>query len=95
MSENKKPRGKPFQSHDTRRNRRGQRNAAAVATAAEIRALYIEVLHEMEHAPDTPGRVMSNLERVVRRHVALAGDERAREQMLDRIFGKAPDFEPS
>lgn len=91
MSDKKKPRGKPFQACDTRRNRHGQRNAAAVATAAQIRALYIEVLHEMESAPLMPDAEMSNLERIVRQHVAaaLAGDARARERMLDRIFGKA------
>ncbi len=90
MSEKKKPRGKPFETHDARRNRHGQRNAKAVATAAAIRALYIEVLHELESAPMPPDAEMSNLEGIVRRQVvaASAGNRVARETMLDRIFGK-------
>ncbi len=96
MSEKKKPRGKPFESRDARRNRNGQRNAAAVATAAQIRALYVAILNEgagagagaVEAAPGD-GQC-SNLEQVVRRHVAaaLAGDGAARETMFDRIWGR-------
>ena len=92
MSEKKKPRGKPFESGDARRNAHGQRNAAAVATAAQIRALYIAVLNEVEGAGavEADGQ-HSNLERVVRRHVAsaLAGSGAARETMLDRIWGRS------
>jgi len=93
MSEKKKPRGKPFESKDARRNCYGQRNAAAVATAAEIRELYIQVLHLKAGTPPPPDAEMSKLERIVWQHVmrAMAGDRRACEQMLDRIFGKAPD----
>jgi hypothetical protein len=89
MSE-KKPRGKPFESKDTRRNTRGQRNAAAVATAAEIRALYVQVLHEQAAAPVSLLNGGSNLELIVRCHVnaALTGSQTARETMFDRIFGK-------
>ncbi len=92
MSEKKKPRGKPFESQDARRNSNGQRNAAAVATAAHIRALYIEVLHETPGTPTKPESEMSYLEKMVRLQViaAASGNSFAREMMLDRIFGKAP-----
>lgn len=86
-----KPRGKPFvRGKDDRRNRNGQRNARAVATSALIRELYIDVLHLEAGTPPPPDAEMSKIEKIVWRHVmrAMAGDRRACEQMLDRIFGK-------
>lgn len=60
-----------------------------VVTAREARELYLAVLHEPATAA-VPA-VMSNLEAIVRRHVRSAreGDARAREQMFDRLWGKA------
>lgn len=85
----KKPRGKPFTGKaDPRRNTAGQRNKAAVETAVQARALYVQVLNE----PDTkPAESASNLEVIVRRHVhnARNGDANERELIFDRIWGKA------
>jgi hypothetical protein len=86
-----KPRGKPFErGEDDRRNAHGQRNARAVATSALIRELYIDVLNLPAGTPPPPDAEMSKLEKIVWRHVmrAMAGDHRAGEQMLNRIFGK-------
>ena len=60
-----------------------------VRTSQEARELYLAVLHEPATAA-VPGE-MSNLEAIVRRHVRAAreGDARAREQMFDRLWGKA------
>lgn len=88
--EKKKPRGKPFTgADDPRNNANGQRSRAVVATAAQARELYVTVLHEPHNATIDAG--MSNLELIVRQHVAAArkGDATQREQMLDRIWGKA------
>ena len=92
MNEKKKPRGKAFTSgEDDRRNCNGQRNAAAIETATQIRALYVQVLAEDAATPTPDPATLSNLERIVRRHVELAmsGDARARETMMDRIWGRA------
>jgi hypothetical protein len=86
----KKPRGKPFTgNNDPRNNRAGQRSREVVQTSAQARALYVQVLHEPISTPPEP--TMSNLEMIVRRHVqdAKKGDAQAREQMFDRIWGKA------
>ena len=74
---------------DPRRNNAGQRSREVVATAAQARELYVRVLHEPINTPPDGG--MTNLELIVRQHVAAAkkGDAAAREQMLDRIWGKA------
>ncbi|MGI8924668.1 MAG: hypothetical protein ACR2HJ_11650 [Fimbriimonadales bacterium] len=85
-----KPRGKGFQrGHDPRRNTAGQRNAEAVARAAQARELYVKVLNET--VGKAPPKVMTRLEMVIRQQVQLAmqGDHHAREMMLDRIWGKA------
>ena len=74
---------------DPRRNNAGQRNRAVVATASQARDLYVKVLHEpIGTAPDP---AMSNLEMIVRQHIAAAkkGTTQDREQLLDRIWGKA------
>jgi hypothetical protein len=54
--------------------------------------MYLKVLNESAADRPPPEASMSDLGREVRRHVAaaLAGNARAREMMLDRIFGKAP-----
>lgn len=60
-----------------------------VMTAQQARVLYLAVLSEPVNAA-VAGEV-SNLEAIVRRHVRAArdGDARAREQMFDRLWGKA------
>jgi len=87
-----KPRGKgkPFVTGDERRNQNGQRSAAAVRTAAEMRDLYVAVLHE-KNADLKPDPNATNMETVVRRHVLAAcnGDAGQREQLIDRIWGRA------
>ena len=87
----KKPRGKPFTGNaDPRNNRNGQRSAAVVRTQAEMRELYVKVLHErgdeLKPNPDA-----TNMETIVRRHVlaAVNGDAAQREQVIDRIWGRA------
>lgn len=97
----RKPRGKPFKKgEDARRgptlaerpqdaNRLGQRKPHVVATASQARDLYVQVLHEtINTAPDP---AMSNLELIVRQHVAAAkqGNSDARELLFDRIWGKS------
>jgi len=74
---------------DERRNNAGQRSAEAVATSAQARTLYVQVLNEQINAPLSAE--MSNLEYIVRKHVRAAkdGDAQQREQMFDRIWGKA------
>lgn len=84
-----KPRGKAFTGKDDpRRNNHGQRNAAAVATLAETRALYVKILNEKVGTP--VDKDMSNLELIVRQQVAGAkkGDDLKREKMFDRIWDK-------
>lgn len=86
-----KPRGKgkPFSgADDPRRNNAGQRNKKAIETAAEYRALIVQILEE-PHGTPLPEE-MSNLEVIARVHVAnskKASDER--EKLLDRIWGRA------
>jgi hypothetical protein len=74
---------------DPRRNNAGQRSREVVATSAQARALYVQVLHEDINI--TPAAGMSNLELIVRLHVQAAkrGDADEREKMFDRIWGKA------
>lgn len=78
-----------FKDNPKNRNTAGQRSREVVATAAQARALYVQLLHEPHGAP-LPDEI-SNLEVIVRQHVAAAkkGDATAREQMFDRIWGKA------
>jgi hypothetical protein len=86
----KKPRGKAFEAgRDARRNANGQRNAAAVATAAAMREMYLQVL--AEPIGSEPVEAQSKIEEIVRQHVsaATAGDAHARETLLDRIWGKS------
>jgi hypothetical protein len=88
----KKPRGAPFAAGaDARRNAHGQRNAAAVALSAELRKLYLQVLAEPANQSETEReRNCDKLELIVRRHVqAAAGNDRARETLFDRIWGKS------
>ncbi|MBA3725874.1 MAG: hypothetical protein H0W86_05340 [Armatimonadetes bacterium] len=85
-----KPRGKGFQrGHDPRRNMAGQRNAEAVARAAQARELYCKLLNEP--VGKAPPKVMTRLEIAIRQQVQLAmqGDYRALEAMLDRLWGKS------
>ncbi len=74
----------PVTAHKTEPVRRER-----VVTAQQARELYLAVLHEPATAA-VPLEV-SNLEAIVRRHVRSAreGDARAREQMFDRLWGKA------
>lgn len=83
--------GKQFTGKDDPRgNRNGQRNKAAVRTQAEMRDLYVVVLHERGDELK-PNPNATNLETIVRRHVlaAVNGDAAQREDLLDRIWGKA------
>lgn len=70
-------------------NRSGQRNKAAVQTAAQYRDFLVEVLQKPFNSapPDEP----TYLEWMAYKHVAAAagGDGSAREQLLDRIWGKS------
>lgn len=90
---NHKPNAGSFQKgaakDDPRRNNAGQRNAAAVATAAQLRELYVQLLNQMINEP-LPIE-MSNLELIARQHLKAAkqGNSDEREKMLDRIWGKA------
>lgn len=78
-----------FKDNPANRNNAGQRKREQVQTAAQARELYVAVLHEPIGTQPNPQ--MSNLEMIVRQHVQAAkkGDERARETMFDRIWGKA------
>lgn len=81
--------GQLQRNHDPRRNVRGQLDPAQVATMAELRNLFAQVLAEPSHA--TPVVPAHSLEAIVRGQVEAAarGDAQARESMLDRIFGRA------
>jgi len=85
-----KPRGKgkPFVAGDERRNQNGQRSAAAVRTAAEYREYLIDVLHLK--AGTRPPEDANYLQMVAFTHARNAiTDPKEREEMLDRIWGKA------
>lgn len=86
---NKTGKGTFKKGDDSRRNNAGQRNATAVATAAQARELYVQLLNEPVNTPISP--TMSNLELICRQHVkaAKAGVADEREKLFDRIWGKA------
>lgn len=71
------------------RNNSGQRSREVVETAAQLRALYVKVLHEPINAP--LNNEMSNMEFIARQHVKAAkqGIREERETMFDRIWGKS------
>ncbi len=73
---------------DPRRNLRGQLDGVSVARWAQVRALYVQVLHEPCNA--TPIAPAHSLEAIVRAQVeaAMQGDAQAREAMFNRIFGR-------
>jgi len=88
----KKPRGKPFVSGDARSNQNGQRSAAAVRTAAEMRELYVKFLHQPigELKPSPNATIM---ETIALRHLlsAVNGSADEREKLYDRIWGKSTE----